>query len=377
MKTVLIVFGTRPEAIKMAPIVLELSKCSYFDVKVCVTAQHRKILDQVMSLFKINAHYDLDIMTEDQDLTQTLGKICSGVQKSIADCDADFVLVHGDTLTSLGASLAAFLSRVKVGHVEAGLRTDNLFLPWPEEGARRAITALTSLHFCPTKIAVENLEHNGVELSNIFLTGNTVIDALRHTLNTVEIEFNGDTNIFKHLFFFNNGKRVVLITCHRRENFGVGIKNLCTAINELSLSNPNVNFVYPVHPNPNIRNVVIRSLNDKDNVFLIDPLDYKEFVFAMKSAYIILTDSGGIQEEAPFLCKPVLLLRDNTERPEAISAGTVVQVGTEPRKIVNFVQRLLNSEEYYEDAVVGKINPYGDGYASVKIRRILEELLLD
>lgn len=363
---VLSVFGTRPEAIKMAPVVDRLKNDPRFDSKVCVTAQHREMLDQVLSLFEIKPDYDLNIMKPGQDLTDVTTAILLGLRPVLQEYEPDYVLVHGDTATSLAATLASYYQQIKVGHVEAGLRTNNIYSPWPEEGNRKLTGALANLHFAPTQISLENLLTENIAKESIIVTGNTVIDALLMVQDKLESDNSLSENLFSKFNFIDVNRRMVLITGHRRESFGGGFERICQAISILAKSFPNVDFVYPVHLNPNVREPVNRLLVDQSNVHLIEPQDYLPFVFLMTKASIILTDSGGIQEEAPSLGKPVLVMRDTTERPEAISAGTVKLVGTNVDKIIDEVTILLTEQDAYEKMRFAH-NPYGDGHATLRI----------
>lgn len=363
---ILTVFGTRPEAIKMAPVVDALKNDCRFDSKVCVTAQHREMLDQVLSLFEIEPDYDLNIMKAGQDLTDVTTSILTGLRSVLQEFKPDYVLVHGDTATTLSATLASYYQQIKVGHVEAGLRTNNIYSPWPEEGNRKLTGALANLHFAPTQTSLDNLLAENISDKAICVTGNTVIDALL----MVKSKLSNDKALSKSLSdkfaFLDSQRRMVLITGHRRESFGGGFERICQAISTLAESFPNVDFVYPVHLNPNVREPVNRLLVNKANVHLIEPQDYLPFVYLMDRSSIILTDSGGIQEEAPSLGKPVLVMRDTTERPEAVSAGTVKLVGTDVNKIIDEVSILLTQDEAYKKMSFSH-NPYGDGKASGRI----------
>lgn len=367
---VLSVFGTRPEAIKMAPVVERLKQDSRFESKVCVSGQHRQMLDQVLELFDIQPDYDLNIMKAGQDLTDVTSSILIGLSSVLQGFKPDYVLVHGDTATTLSATLAAYFQQIKVGHVEAGLRTNNIYSPWPEEGNRRVTGTLANLHFAPTSTSQNNLLAENVPEDTIVITGNTVIDALfmvRDKLNRDQEIMSGFAQQFN---FLKKGHRVVLITGHRRESFGGGFERICQAVSELATKFGDVDFVYPVHLNPNVREPVNRFLSGHPNIFLIEPQDYLPFVYLMDRSDVILTDSGGIQEEAPSLGKPVLVMRDTTERPEAVKAGTVKLVGTDVRRIVTEVSTLLTNEQAYQEMSVAH-NPYGDGAAS---QRILEAI---
>lgn len=362
---VLTVFGTRPEAIKMAPLVLALENDARIEAKVCVTAQHREMLDQVLELFQIKPDYDLNIMKAGQDLYDITSKILLGLRDVLDEFKPDWVLVHGDTTTTFAASMAAFYKQIKVGHVEAGLRTGNLYSPWPEEANRTLTGVLTAKHFAPTQASADNLLREHVAQSNIFVTGNTVIDALLQVKNDVLPQQEIQQQLVDK-FADVLDKPYVLITGHRRESFGGGFERICQAISTLALKYPHYNFVYPVHLNPNVQEPVNRLLADKENVKLISPQDYLPFVFLMDRAHLILTDSGGVQEEAPSLGKPVLVMRDTTERPEAVAAGTVKLVGTDSGTIIAAVAELIENEETYEKMSFAH-NPYGDGKACQRI----------
>ncbi|MFI0488494.1 MAG: non-hydrolyzing UDP-N-acetylglucosamine 2-epimerase [Yersinia sp. (in: enterobacteria)] len=367
---VLTVFGTRPEAIKMAPLVHALAQDEAFESKVCVTAQHREMLDQVLRLFEIQSDYDLDIMRSGQDLTEITCRILEGLKPVLAEFKPDVILVHGDTTTTLSTSLAAFYHRISVGHVEAGLRTGNLYSPWPEEANRQLTGHLAMYHFAPTENSRQNLLRERVPDSRIFVTGNTVIDALFWVRDRVMNNSDLKASLAENYPFLNTSKKMILVTGHRRESFGDGFERICSALAEIALKHPDVQVVYPVHLNPNVSEPVNRILKGIDNIILIDPQDYLPFVYLMAHAYLILTDSGGIQEEAPSLGKPVLVMRDTTERPEAVDSGTVLLVGTDTDKIVNAVTSLLTDESAYYHMTRAH-NPYGDGHAC---QRILEAL---
>ena len=384
MKKVLLVFGTRPEAIKMAPLVKKFQEDSEFQTIVCVTAQHREMLDQVLDIFDIKPDYDLNIMKQGQDLYDITSRVLLGLRDVLNETNPDVVLVHGDTTTSTAAALAAFYKQIPVAHVEAGLRTNNIYSPWPEEMNRRITGRIATYHLAPTELSCQNLLKENIDNQNIIITGNTVIDALLWVVNKIK----SDANLAETLQINikNNGydidriedkRKLVLITGHRRENFGEGFRNICNAIKTLSIKYPDVDFVYPMHLNPNVRKPIAEIFgNDKDesgNTFFIEPLDYLNFVFLMEKADIILTDSGGIQEEAPSLGKPVLVMRDNTERPEALEAGTVKLVGTDYDKIINEVSELLENEESY-NKMSKAVNPYGDGSACKRIVDFLKEV---
>ena len=378
MKKIMLVFGTRPEAIKMAPLVKEFQKNQEeFETIVCVTGQHREMLDQVLEIFEITPDYDLNIMKQGQDLYDVTARVLIGMRDVFKEVQPDVVLVHGDTTTSTAAALAAFYQQIPVGHVEAGLRTHNIYSPWPEEVNRQITGRIATYNFAPTALSRENLLREAVSDDSITVTGNTVIDALYWVVDKVKTDAKLDTNLADILSRsgydvnrFANGKKLVLITGHRRENFGDGFVNMCTAIKDLTEKYPNVDFVYPMHLNPNVRKpiheVFGENLENLGNMFFIEPLEYLSFVYLMEKSTIVLTDSGGIQEEAPGLGKPVLVMRDTTERPEALSAGTVKLVGTNYDKIVGEVSALLDNQAYY-DEMSHAVNPYGDGLACGRI----------
>lgn len=368
----LIVFGTRPEAIKMAPIVKTLRGSTSWQVKVCVTGQHRQMLDQVLQLFDIDPDFDLDLMRPGQTLTQLTCNILNGMDEVLAKFTPDWVLVHGDTTTTMATSLAAYYRQVGVAHIEAGLRTYNLYSPWPEEANRQLTGRLAGLHFAPTEASRQNLLREGVDPSTIHVTGNTVIDALLGVSGKLAADDSLAAKLTERFPFLDASKRMVLVTGHRRENFGKGFESICHALREIA-SVPDVQVVYPVHLNPQVQEPVRRILGGLADVHLIEPQDYLPFVFLMGRSYIILTDSGGIQEEAPSLGKPVLVLRDTTERPEAVTAGTVVLVGTDTRRIVTETLRLLNDADAYRKMSFAH-NPYGDGSACERIRNTFETL---
>jgi len=366
----LCVFGTRPEAIKMAPLALKLHSESCFDARVCVTGQHREMLDQVLSLFNLKPDYDLDIMKSGQDLTDVTSSILKGMRNVLTEFRPDVVLVHGDTATTLAASLAAYYQQIPVAHVEAGLRTGNLYSPWPEEANRKLTGALATVHFAPTQTSADNLKREGIAEQAIHITGNTVIDALFEIVNKLDT----DGQLYKGLAlkfpFLKEGKKLILVTGHRRESFGGGFERICEALAQTARQHPDVQIVYPVHLNPNVQQPVNQLLKGIANIHLIEPLDYLPFVYLMNRSEIILTDSGGIQEEAPSLGKPVLVMRDSTERPEAVAAGTVKLVGTNTITITNELNELLINPEAYE-AMSRAHNPYGDGKASDRIIELL------
>ncbi|NQZ25650.1 MAG: UDP-N-acetylglucosamine 2-epimerase (non-hydrolyzing) [Colwellia sp.] len=359
---ILLVFGTRPEAIKMCPIILAMQENSAIDVKVCVTGQHREMLDQVLNLFDITPDFDLDIMKPGQDLTDVTTAILQKLKVILADVKPDRVLVHGDTATSFAATLAAYYQQIPVGHVEAGLRTGNLYSPWPEEGMRCLTGVLADQHYTPTIDSLKNLLIENVAPDNIFVTGNSVIDALVSVSERIENKENINSELASQFSFIDSSKKLILVTGHRRENHGEGFERICKALAALA-QRDDVQIVYPVHLNPNVQEPVNRNLKGLDNVFLIEPQDYLPFVYLMKQSYLILTDSGGIQEEAPSLGKPVLCMRDTTERPAAVTAGTVKLVGTCDKTIVTETTRLLDDELAYK-AMSHANNPYGDGRTS-------------
>ncbi|MEI4939952.1 UDP-N-acetylglucosamine 2-epimerase (non-hydrolyzing) [Aeromonas caviae] len=370
-KKVLTVFGTRPEAIKMAPLVRALAIDERFEAKVCVTAQHREMLDQVLSLFEITPDYDLNLMKEGQTLNEVTARILLELKPVLQEFKPDVVLVHGDTATTFAASLVAYYEQIAIGHVEAGLRTGNIYSPWPEEANRKLTGALASYHFSPTETSKENLLREGYDEKNIFVTGNSVIDALLMVKDKIDNDQRLNSNLAARFPFLDENKKLILVTGHRRESFGGGFERICEGLAITAKDHPDVQIVYPVHLNPNVREPVNRILGDIDNVILIQPQEYLPFVYLMMRSYIILTDSGGIQEEAPSLGKPVLVMRDTTERPEAVVAGTVRLVGTDSEQIVAGLDLLLTDEVEYKRMSVAH-NPYGDGLSCV---RILNHLL--
>ncbi len=373
MKKILSIFGTRPEAIKMAPVVRALAEYSdIFDSRVCVTAQHREMLDQVLNLFEIKPDYDLNIMKPGQTLTDVTCSVLQGLAPVLAEFQPEVILVHGDTTTTMAASLAAYYQKIAVGHVEAGLRTGNIYSPWPEEMNRKLTGAMTRYHFSPTEKAQQNLLAEGVARESVYVTGNTVIDALLKIVERLKNDTALSQQMAERFSFLDEGKRLILVTGHRRENFGQGFENICKALKEIAQSYQDVEILYPVHLNPNVQDPVKTILQNVDNIFLIEPQDYLPFVYLMNRSYLILTDSGGIQEEAPSLGKPVLVMRDTTERPEAVDAGTVRLVGTDIRKITTEVNSLLNNQDIYSQMSLAH-NPYGDGKASQRICQILSE----
>ncbi len=371
----LVVFGTRPEAIKMAPLVKELEKSEKLEVKVCVTAQHRQMLDQVLQLFDITPDFDLNLMRPGQTLTQLTCNILQGMEGVFAHYEPDWVLVHGDTSTTLATSLAAYYQQVGVAHIEAGLRTHNLYSPWPEEANRQLTGRLAGLHFAPTAQAQTNLLREGVNPAAVHVTGNTVIDALLSVSHRVDEDVALKSGLAAQFPYLDSSKRLVLVTGHRRENFGLGFESMCQALSDIA-AQPDVQVVYPVHLNPNVQEPVRRILGEVSNVHLIEPLDYLPFVYLMKRSHIILTDSGGIQEEAPSLGKPVLVMRETTERPEAVAAGTVKLVGTDRSKIFSETRNLLKNKDAYQQMAYAH-NPYGNGQACRHICRTFESLITE
>lgn len=371
---ILSIFGTRPEAIKMAPLVVKLNDNENITSAVCVTGQHREMLDQVLDLFNIIPDYDLNVMKKNQSLSEVTSNIITKLSPILSEFEPDLILVHGDTTTTFTATLSGFYHQIPVGHVEAGLRTGNILSPWPEEGNRKLVSCLTEMHFAPTQQAMDNLLEENIHKNKITITGNTVIDALFMMKDKIENDKILSSKLYQMFPFTKNKNRVVLVTGHRRENFGEGFENICESLKLLAKTNQDVNFVYPVHLNPRVREPVNDLLTGIDNIHLIEPQGYLEFVYLMINSDIILTDSGGIQEEAPSLGKPVVVMRDTTERPEAVTAGTVILVGTNKNKIVNTINSLLNNEERYRQMSMAH-NPYGDGTASDKIiQQIIEKL---
>jgi UDP-N-acetylglucosamine 2-epimerase (non-hydrolysing) len=384
-KKIVLVFGTRPEAIKMAPLVLALqNRKDKFEVSVCITGQHREMLDQVLKIFEIKPDYDLDIMQQGQDLYDVTSRILLGMRQVLQELQPHLVLVHGDTVTSMAASLASFYQRIPIGHVEAGLRTYDRYSPWPEEMNRQMTSRLATFHFAPTSFARQNLLAEQVKDEQISVTGNTVIDSLFSTVKKVDSSEAMRRQLAQQIASagydlnrLNEGRRMVLITGHRRENFGGGFVEICRALERLSQNYPMVDFVYPVHLNPNVQKPVREMLSHTQyaNVFLIPPLEYLPFVYLMKESYLILTDSGGIQEEAPSLGKPVLVMRDTTERPEALEAGTIRLVGADCTQIMTHVGELLDDRSSYQK-MASATNPYGDGNAATRIVDFLVKLSL-
>ena len=377
MKKILLVFGTRPEAIKMAPLVKAFQEQNqYFETKVCVTAQHREMLDQVLSLFEIEADFDLNVMQPNQDLYAITSTILIGMKGVFKTYRPDFIFVHGDTTTTFAVSLAAFYEKILVGHIEAGLRTGNLYSPWPEEANRKLTSQLTCYHFAPTAQSRDNLLKENVAPDKIIVTGNTVIDALLLMKNKLETDADFREkvhNAVKQQGFDPKTAEFILVTGHRRENFGQGFIDICAALKTIALERPNINIVYPVHLNPNVRKPVNELLTGVKNVYLIEPLEYEAFIYLMSLSKVIITDSGGVQEEAPSLGKPVLVMRDTTERPEAVDAGTVKLVGTNTQRIISETNNLLDNKQAYE-IMTKAHNPYGDGKACARIINFMKEL---
>lgn len=378
MKTIMLIFGTRPEAIKMCPLVNEFKKYpELFRTVVCVTGQHREMLDQVLKIFNVVPDFDLNIMKQGQDLYDVTSRVMLGLRDVLTEVRPDVVFVHGDTTTSMAAALAAYYQQIPVAHIEAGLRTNNIYSPWPEEINRQITSRIAAYNFAPTALSKENLLKENVSESSIIVTGNTVIDALHQVVDAISKSEDVKEELSSKLLScgydisrLENGRRLVLITGHRRENFGDGFINICTAIKDLAAKYHDVDFVYPMHLNPNVRKPIHEvfgdDLNNLGNMFFIEPLEYLEFVFLMEKSYLVLTDSGGVQEEAPGLGKPVLVMRDTTERPEAVAAGTVKLVGTDYDKIVGEVSSLLDNAESYTKMSMA-VNPYGDGAACERI----------
>lgn len=366
---IFVIFGTRPEAIKLAPVILALRQNPGAKVKVCVTGQQREMLDQVLKAFGILADYDINIMKPSQSLTGITTSVLSGLEPLLEKEQPDLVLVHGDTSTTLAASLAAYYQKIPVGHIEAGLRTGNIYSPWPEEINRRLTGSLAQYHFAPTDKSKENLLREGVSSANIFVTGNTVIDALFHIVERLATDTSLSATLDLQFNFLDATKKLILVTGHRRENFGCGFDAICSALSKLA-DRSDIQIVYPVHLNPNVREPVHRILGNHSHIYLTKPLDYIPFIYLMQKSYLVLTDSGGIQEEAPSLGKPVLVMRETTERPEAVQAGTVKLVGTDTNQIIKQVNYLLDDQSVYE-AMSFSHNPYGDGKASQRIASCL------
>ncbi|ALN49042.1 non-hydrolyzing UDP-N-acetylglucosamine 2-epimerase [Escherichia coli] len=365
-KKIMVVFGTRPEAIKMAPLVKEISNNKALDLRVCVTGQHREMLDQVLEIFQIKPDYDLNLMKSGQSLNDITSSILINIKCILQEYKPDLVLVHGDTATTFAVSLAAYYEKISVGHVEAGLRTGNIYSPWPEEANRKLTAVLAKYHFAPTFSSKENLIREGCVPDNIIVTGNTVIDALHLAKEKINNDIQLSDKLKQEFSFLEPEKKIILVTGHRRESFGKGFEDICDALAIIARSYKDIQIIYPVHMNPNVRGPVNRLLSNINNIYLIEPLQYLPFVYLMDKSYIILTDSGGIQEEAPSLGKPVLVMRDTTERPEAILAGTVALVGTDKNKITEKVKELIENTEVYKKMSAAQ-NPYGDGKSCQRI----------
>jgi len=368
-RKVLVVFGTRPEAIKMAPVVKACRMRPELEVKVCVTAQHRQMLDQVMEIFGLKADFDLNVMAPNQTLADITCKVLKGMEGVFAQWMPDMILVQGDTTTVMAAALAAFYHRIAIGHVEAGLRTGNLYSPWPEEANRLLAGCLATQHYAPTSRSADNLLKENKNPASVFVTGNTVIDALHEAVKIMDADQSLTARLVAQFPFLDPAKRLVLVTGHRRENFGDGFVHICNAIKRVA-SRPDVQAVYPMHMNPNVRKPVNEILGGMPNVHLIEPLDYLSFLYMMRRSYLIMTDSGGVQEEAPSLGKPVIVMRDTTERPEAVDAGTVILAGTETEAMASAAERLLDDEAFYSK-MAHAVNPYGDGLAARRIAEIV------
>jgi UDP-N-acetylglucosamine 2-epimerase (non-hydrolysing) len=375
MKKVLLVFGTRPEAIKMAPLVKLFEKEALVYSRVCVTAQHREMLDQVLDLFDISPDYDLNLMKPGQDLYDITSNVLLGMKDVLIDFKPDVVLVHGDTTTTSATSLSAFYQQIKIGHVEAGLRTGNLLSPFPEEANRQITGVLANYHFAPTMVSQANLLKENKDKNSIIVTGNTVIDALFLALDKIKSNKDLELQIINDIEYKFNNSKFILVTGHRRENHGQGFLNICNALKEIALANPTIDIVYPVHLNPNVQKPVREILSNIENIYLIEPLQHEQFIYLMDKSYFIITDSGGVQEEAPSLGKPVLVMRDTTERPEAVEAGTVKLVGTSKDMIITEAQKLLDDENEYNKMSQAH-NPYGDGNACEKIVEFIKGVKL-
>lgn len=369
----LCIFGTRPEAIKMAPLIKKLESYPHIRNKVCVTGQHRQMLHAVLELFEITPDFDLDVMSENQDLSSLTSKILLGLANIFKGFKPQLVIVHGDTTTTFAASLCAYYHRIPVAHVEAGLRTGNIMSPWPEEANRKLTGALAAIHFAPTELSRLNLLKEGNPPSVVFKTGNTVIDALQNMVKKIERDASLNQHLHEQFSFLRTDRKMILVTGHRRENFGEGINNICLALLAIARQWPELDIVYPVHLNPNVQTPVKKLLGGLANVYLIEPVDYLPFVYLLKSAYLVITDSGGIQEEAPALGKPVLVTRETTERPEAVEAGTVKLVGTDTNKIINCIESLLTDDHFYKKMSRAQ-NPYGDGWAAQRIAQIISKI---
>jgi UDP-N-acetylglucosamine 2-epimerase (non-hydrolysing) len=376
IKKVMFAFGTRPEAIKMAPLIKTFQADKDFLTKVCVTAQHRQMLDQVLNIFDINPDYDLNIMKPGQDLFDVTANVLSGMKHVLSDFNPDIVLVHGDTTTTSACSLAAFYNKIKIGHIEAGLRTGDIYSPWPEEANRKITGVLADYHFAPTTTSENNLLKENINKKNILVTGNTVIDALYLMIEKIEKNPRLKSKILELIssqYKLFDDKKIILVTGHRRENFGHGFRNICNALKTIADNNPDFDIVYPVHFNPNVQKPVRKILSNAKNIHLIEPLSYECFIYMMSKSFFIITDSGGIQEEAPSLGKPVLVMRDSSERPEAIKAGTVKLVGTDYSKIIEESQKLIDDENEY-NMMSKAYNPYGDGKASLKVLNFVKSI---
>jgi UDP-N-acetylglucosamine 2-epimerase (non-hydrolysing) len=373
MKKILFIFGTRPEAIKMAPLVNEFKKHpSLFDTKVCLTAQHREMLDQVMNFFELKADYDLDLMKPNQNLYQLTADIIVGLKEILESFSPNFVFVHGDTTTTMASSIASFYCNTNICHIEAGLRTHNLMAPFPEEMNRMVTSVVSNYNFAPTEKSKQNLLNENKDGENIFVTGNTVIDALLYSAEKVKTYEDEEIKMLKS-YVYEPARKTILVTGHRRENFGQGFINICEALRSIAEKNPNIDIIYPVHLNPNVQKPVNELLSNYPGIKLIKPLSYPAFVWLMEKSYFIITDSGGVQEEAPSLGKPVLVMRETTERPEAVEAGTVILVGTDREKIANEAQRLIDDKEWYNKMSQAH-NPYGDGKACERIVDVIKNI---
>ena len=372
---ILISIGTRPEAIKMAALIRLLKNDPFFDLAVCNTGQHDELIKPVFDLFEISPDYSLDIMQPGVEVHSMYSAILDSFSKLLKNINPDIVFVHGDTATTFASAMSAYLNKNRIAHVEAGLRTGNLYSPWPEEGNRRLIGSLANVHYAPTNQAKENLMREGIQEENIVVTGNTVIDSLVLASSKLDTNQKLLNDIQKKYDYLDPNKKTILVTGHRRENFGDGFKNICNAISAISNDNKDVQFIYPVHLNPNVIKPVNKILKNQKNIFLIEPVDYIDFIYLMRLSYLILTDSGGIQEEAPSMGKPVLLMRDTSERPEAIDAGTVLKVGADEDNIIKYCQKLINDNSLY-DSMSNLNNPFGDGRAAEKIKNHLKNLNL-
>ena len=372
---ILISLGTRPEAIKMASLIKAFREDSFFDIRVCNTGQHKELLSPILELFNISTDYKLNVMESGASISNLFGKILTSFTEVIEDFEPDLVVVHGDTATTAASSLAAYFCKTRVAHIEAGLRTGDMYSPWPEEGNRKLVGGIAWLHFAPTIKASNNLIQEGVKESKIFITGNTVIDSLFLALDILNNDKDINRTLEEKYSYLNDKKRLILVTGHRRENFGDGFLNICNALRALSSKNEDIQILYPVHLNPNVQGPVQDILSDQQNIYLIEPVGYLDFIFLMKKSYFILTDSGGIQEEAPSMGKPVLLMRDTTERPEAVDSGTVKMVGAIEETILNYAQKLLDDDSLYRLMSTAK-NPFGNGAACKEICNALKEIKL-